>query len=262
MATHIPDLQAIAERLEKVERENRRLRRAGLAALVLGCAVLVMGQVRPARTIESSQFILKDANGRVRAQLTMDPANRPTLTLSDEKGHAVVSLIGGDDHPFLGLSGAGGEERVMLMASKDSYGLGIYGEPQGAAGGTGVVLGVWKGIPGLTLYDERGKERAALQLARGQPTLVVSDPNGPRAVLGVLAGAVSTLGLYDETGKVAAALRVTGDKTSFELFDKEGFQITIGSTDLVTPRTGETHKTSAASIVLSDKDKKVLWSAP
>ena len=46
------------------------------------------------------------------------------------------------------------------------------------------------------------------------------------------------------------------------LYDREGFQTTIGTTDLVTPRTGETHKTSAASLVLFDKDKKVLWKAP
>jgi hypothetical protein len=31
---------------------------------------------------------------------------------------------------------------------------------------------------------------------------------------------------------------------------------------MVTPRTGETHKTSAASLVLFDKDKNVIWKAP
>ena len=36
----------------------------------------------------------------------------------------------------------------------------------------------------------------------------------------------------------------------------------IGSIDLETPRTGETHKTSAASVVLFDKDKQVVWQAP
>ncbi len=42
---------------------------------------------------------------------------------------------------------------------------------------------------------------------------------------------------------------------------KEGFQTVLGGTDLETPRTGETHKTSAASVVLFDKDKIVLWQA-
>jgi hypothetical protein len=44
--------------------------------------------------------------------------------------------------------------------------------------------------------------------------------------------------------------------------DAEGFAATLGATDLVTPRTGEKHKTSAASLVLFDKDKNVIWKAP
>ena len=46
------------------------------------------------------------------------------------------------------------------------------------------------------------------------------------------------------------------------LDDASGFATEIGVTDLVTPATGETHETSAASVVLLGKDKKVLWSAP
>jgi hypothetical protein len=44
--------------------------------------------------------------------------------------------------------------------------------------------------------------------------------------------------------------------------DADGFAATLGVTDLVTPRTGETHKTSAASLVLFNKDKNVIWKAP
>jgi len=36
----------------------------------------------------------------------------------------------------------------------------------------------------------------------------------------------------------------------------------IGSTGLMTPLTGESHKTSAASLVMSGKDGKVIWRAP
>jgi len=48
------------------------------------------------------------------------------------------------------------------------------------------------------------------------------------------------------------------------LTDKEGFDTEIGSTNLVTPKTGETHHTSAASIVMfgGGKDHKVIWQAP
>ena len=49
---------------------------------------------------------------------------------------------------------------------------------------------------------------------------------------------------------------------SLNLFDMDGFGTTLGATSLVTTKTGESHKTSAASVVLIGKDHKVLWSAP
>ena len=39
-----PTMEALAQRLEKVEQENRRLRGAGIAVLVLAAAGLLMGQ--------------------------------------------------------------------------------------------------------------------------------------------------------------------------------------------------------------------------
>ncbi len=59
-----------------------------------------------------------------------------------------------------------------------------------------------------------------------------------------------------------ASLLFGRDGTILELNDREGFKTTIGTTDLVTPSTGETHKTSAASVVMFDKDKNVIWKAP
>jgi hypothetical protein len=54
----------------------------------------------------------------------------------------------------------------------------------------------------------------------------------------------------------------TSEGPSVRLIDKEGFQAALGTSPLVTMKTGETHQTSAASVVLFGKDKKVLWSAP
>lgn len=240
MAEHTPELSAIASRLERLEKENQRLKIAGLLVLLVGATVLVMGQARPRRTLEAERFLLKDAKGRVRAELSMEFEDRPTLTFSDGKGLPLVSLAGGDE-PFLVLNRAGSNEQVSLQANRLFYGLGLYGAPHGAAGGIRAGLAVHTPGPAVTLYDKEGKERT---------------------FLGMLPGAGPTLGLSDETGEFAAMLSVTSGKASFKISDKEGFETTIGSTDLVRARTGETHKTSAASIVLFGKDKKVLWSAP
>jgi len=49
---------------------------------------------------------------------------------------------------------------------------------------------------------------------------------------------------------------------SVSLFDEHGFATTLGRAGLVTPRTGETQLTSAASLTMFDKNKTVIWKAP
>lgn len=90
-----------------------------------------------------------------------------------------------------------------------------------------------KGVPGLNLFSDDSTQQASLDLEAG-PRLLLSD----------------------QTGIVSL------EKASLEVSDKQGFRTKIGSTELETPRTGETHKTSAASVVLFGKDGKTLWSAP
>ncbi len=53
----------LTRRVEHLERENRRLKQFGIAALVLIAAVVAMGQARPARTIEAEEFLLKMQTG-------------------------------------------------------------------------------------------------------------------------------------------------------------------------------------------------------
>ena len=44
MTAQAPELAAVVARLERVERQNRRLRGAGIAVVVLAAAGLLMGQ--------------------------------------------------------------------------------------------------------------------------------------------------------------------------------------------------------------------------
>jgi hypothetical protein len=42
---------------------------------------------------------------------------------------------------------------------------------------------------------------------------------------------------------------------------KEGFRVTMGNAMLDVPATGVTSRTSAASLVVTDKDGKIIWRA-
>jgi hypothetical protein len=104
------------------------------------------------------------------------------------------------------------------------------------------------------------------------------DGNHTLSILGGIGGWGGSLFIYSQ-GKAtlvmdSAELRLGGitstsgkettliESGSLSLQDDEGFRTTVGTTDLITPRTGETHKTSAASLALFDKAKNVIWKAP
>lgn len=147
------DLQSIMLRLDRVERENRRLKRLSLAVMVVVAAILLMAQApsHKTRTVEADRFVLIDASGQVRADLAMAADNTPALTLLNEKGSPLVSLRGADS-PSLTLSNADSKEILKLLVSPDVNSLALYDGQTARVG-----VGVWKEAAGLALYDDKGK---------------------------------------------------------------------------------------------------------
>jgi hypothetical protein len=143
--------------------------------------------------VEAQGFILKDSNGKVRAELSMT-GGTPSLKFRDESGSALVTLSLNGDAP-------------------------------------------------------------------GGPMLLLSDPQHHAAVaLSVLERAGPQLSLTGERPDIQLHMGVAPDGTTLELSDKDGFTTSIGSGIL--PKNGQVKKTSAASIVLFGKERKVLWSVP
>jgi hypothetical protein len=250
MQLHDPTVQALAERVAKLETQNRRFRKFGIAALVVASAVSVMGQARTSRVLEANEFVVKDNSGTVRARLSVDTTNRPTLTFYDEKNHISASLGGGDE-PFLTLFRAGTNEVVQLGANRAFYGLGLY-EKEIRAG-----LSVQSGNAGLELFDESGKPRVSIESNKntGEFILLGGSADKKSAML-----SNSGVSMWGKEGIFRVNLDEEGP--SLELKDNEGYSTTLGRTDLVVLASGRKEQTPAASLVLFGKDKKVLWSAP
>jgi hypothetical protein len=208
MDTSTPDLQSLAARIEKLERQNRLLRGAGLALLLLPVALVAMGQARPTRTVEAEEFVLRDSSGTKRAALQL------TRTEPFEIPEAVPPL------------------KVPAGVSAN-----------------------------LTLYGEKGEIRAVLGAAPLASALAFYGYDGnPHVTIGNLGGETPTLNM--RSGDNKAEVTVDRNGPQFDLMDNDGFSLKLGSTALVTGRTGEQHKTSAASLTMFGKDGKVLWSAP
>ncbi len=145
----------------------------------------------------------------------------------------------------------------------------------------------------FVLKDGTGKVRARLSVqdetlgGGGFPKMAFIDESGNTSV--ELDGSISgmfggTIGISKENGERVSTLFADSDGGRFwvsdgkangkpsssvwltpgnvDITDTKGFETVLGKEELVTPTTGETHKTSAASIVMSDKKKKVIWQAP
>jgi hypothetical protein len=262
MQTPESSLEALAIRVAKLEAQNRRLKKMGIASLVAAAAIIAMGQTPTKKVIEANEFVLQDASGKVRARLSMEFTDRPTLSFYNDKSTITASLAGGDN-PFLTMQRVGNTGQVELAAGKDFVGLGIY-EKEIRAG-----LSVQKGVAALDVYDEKGRP----QMSLAGPTTVAGSTTGPGLTIrdndsnaflsmGISPSGGSDFSMYDSKLNQRVSLVVADGKPTLELNDKEGFSATFGATDLIVPKTGRTESTSAASIVLFGKDKKVLWSAP
>jgi hypothetical protein len=211
----MPTEQSICERLEKLERQNRRMKQIGIVAVIIAASVLLMGQKAAVnRTVEANSFILRDNSGKERA----------IWGIEDNTGS-----------PVLVFFNANGKMGMQLMVDKyDSPQLALYNSPES------IELSIPSELKSQPPFKQVGGLMAQLAFKRADDTQLT-----------LKADRMGRLGLI-----------MNGDVPGIEMEDKDGFQTVIGRTQTETTRTGETHQTSAASVILFGKDKKVLWKAP
>ena len=86
-------LETLAGRLERVERENRRLKALGLVAVAILASVILMGQARPPRAVEAERFILKNAAGAELGGFIVDDDGRPALIMLSPRDNAPIIAL-------------------------------------------------------------------------------------------------------------------------------------------------------------------------
>jgi len=214
-----PTMETLARRLDRVERENRCLKQAGVVALAVISAVVLMGQAtgKVAKVIEAEKFVLRNSAGKVVAMLGVPQRwGYPQMHFYDqEKKVAVLGIVREDGSPGLRLYDGNDKLRASLISESLS-----------------------DGTPILELYDKNEKSRATFTLLwplSDLPALVLSGENKGGISLG------RNLEIYDAKGATRAVL---------------------GRISLGEKRTGIVEKRPESSLVLFDKDGKLIWSAP
>jgi hypothetical protein len=266
MTPETTDLHAITQRLDRLETQNRWLKRLGAIVLVALGAVIAMGQAPAKRTVVADEFVLKDSSGMKRAVLELE-RGQPTLTLFDANGKdrtllgtGFMSFMDSNNVPRA-LFGVGtmnflspsGEPRVSLSEERITF--------QDSSGIDRVSLGSSNAIayklvdggsqilgqgPGLMLFGADKKARVDLrEMLQGASLQLYGDEAS-----------------HNSNSGEQVRLESSVDGPSLHLTDAQGFQTAVGSVSLTTPSTGLSSRTSAASVVLFDKSGKSIWSAP
>lgn len=197
-----PNMHTLCERVERIERQNRRLKLLAGAALTVFGALVLMGQGPvKGRTLEAETFILKDADGKVRVRMETK-GSAVLLSLFDRQEQVRQNLIVSDKGAMITIGDATGRPRIMT---------GVTGE--GDADEASIALAGKNGLPmaelttvgdtsGLKIFDAQERLASSFLVNPAGNNITISDPAGrPRAQLG-LVGDKSDLLLYDSNGKL------------------------------------------------------------
>jgi hypothetical protein len=240
MDEHKPELSEIVSRMERIEKENRRLKRAALVVMLVAGVIVLVGAARPTPDIIRAQkFVVVNARGKEQVVL-----EARALKLYDDEGVKRVDL-GADS----------GQQAGAGLFLYDQH-----GKPM-------VDLSV-PGLPGsatLAIFDGKGNERADIGVFVGTAALgVYGDTNEKSGAKLEAVGDSSSLQVYGPGNRTLAELNTSSTEVSLYLSDNKGYGAVVGNGGLVplisnAPRGNQQ---SAASLVLFGKDKKVLWSAP
>ena len=122
-------------RIERLERENRRLKLSGFVLVVLvGAGVLMAAAPKPAQVVEAREFVLKDGQGNIRGRLHTGEGGAARFQLMDGSGKSYLRTFGykdrggtlylESDQTFLNMTAKGGVD-VTLYTDRPRVGMSV-----------------------------------------------------------------------------------------------------------------------------------------
>ena len=123
----------------------------------------------------------------------------------------------------------------------------------------------WMGIVGkgseLVLGNDSAKPMISLRVSNDSGDLHFYGERRSGMNLGVNSGNPS-ISILDADGQGGAGITFGKNGPSLSLEDGNGFSAVVGTSQIDNSSDGQARYTSAASVVLFDKKKKVIWRAP
>lgn len=222
----------IEERIERLERQNRRLRNGlgvvVIAAITVGLVGFTAQQGIP-DVVRARQFVVVDSRGDLLASFHSLNEKEPRLSFWDSA--FLKKNPGGDRIREWAFFGVDHDGKTLSLRMNHQNGKSAV-----------IVTTSEEGGAGLILTDAKSSGMIAMRAAT----------DGQRISL---------------TGSSKRAIRLTNGQLShltyISLSDENGIdRAVLGATSLTTTRTGTVEKRAPSSLILFDKDGKVLWKAP
>ena len=113
-----PTLGHLVERVDRLERENRRLKVVGTVAAALLATVITMGQASRAKVVEAESFVVRDQTGAARVVMGTGSGGAGEISVIDGSGKARVAIDGGGSSSGFTITD-GLWPRVMLWVTDD-----------------------------------------------------------------------------------------------------------------------------------------------
>lgn len=197
-------IDAMAERIGRLERANRRMAAALAASLLVGFAVVALGAGgHGAKDIEAQRITLRDSSGEARAELGITPVG-PRLIFFDAGGmerFCVEPAVDGCTVMRIATGEGGSRRSITLRAAPDGWSTLSFSDDERRER---LALGLaYDGEPRLRMYTPEGRSRVSLGSdMSGRAELVIHDTDGSeRAVLKSGPGGPPSLDLYGGNGE-------------------------------------------------------------
>ena len=196
----------INARLEKLERENRWMKKIGIVAIVFASVLFISGQAKTNKVVEANEFVLKDGNGRARARLSMFTLFRdPDSAASAEntrmrKDIPNLSFYDAEGHPRIFIAAFQAESRIYLNDSQQTMHSAMWA---GSAATSGA---------GVSITGRSELVQVTLDTFIEGPQLVLKDKEGYSAGMGRTALVQTKTGKEEQTPAASVVLLDKGGK--------------------------------------------------
>jgi len=221
-------MDELRARIEKLEKQNRWMKRLGIAAFLCVAVTIFIAADAPlkdiqCRSITTSELVLVDPDGKLQANFKTKE-NGPRLTFNDSKGTLRTTLSVDETGPKLSFYDSKGETRATLNTIDDGPGLFFY-ESKGTLRAIFATREKVP-IPGpvLSFMDKNAKPMVGISTKNGHGVLqVFNTKNGCGSSLSPDFWSISD-------GKEAVSTRIIvsagpGRPAGFQAFDASGKRV-------------------------------------